>query len=375
MTNKDLIKQYANTGAVFTKHQISSLNKNEKTTYFRRRHAQARQVTHYRLQAYELELAPKRFAQMVVDELVDNGETLRGEEPEYLSDEKFLEYFSSRRQYTNSKTIHAAKRPHLNKELIKILTSYNNIIERHRGLVYFFKLMSMSEIVQYLRVNFDSPYGVTDFYSKHMYHPEHMVDLEWGEEITRTIIKYKIKHYLWLEVTEEELEFLTKDELATYINDLCDSDYFLNMKFYLFEIMTPAQHELWVKKFLSSQIFHANKYHHLLAAEKIADVITNKELVVKMVNKLIDNKIKISSELLENLPEKERHEYIMKAVERAENIDFDTFKKYLTPEQQIDFVLLRYKKELGYHPYLAMMDETSSKTVRDRIAKNPLDYI
>jgi hypothetical protein len=37
MTNKDLIKQYVNTGAAMSEHQLSQLNDNLLTTYFRRR--------------------------------------------------------------------------------------------------------------------------------------------------------------------------------------------------------------------------------------------------------------------------------------------------------------------------------------------------
>jgi hypothetical protein len=49
MDNKDLIKQYVNTGAILTGHQIGSLNKNARLSYFRRRFQQIKASLYYRL--------------------------------------------------------------------------------------------------------------------------------------------------------------------------------------------------------------------------------------------------------------------------------------------------------------------------------------
>jgi hypothetical protein len=58
MNNKDLIKQYLNTGAILTRHQIETMSESGKQTYFRRRLVQYSQSHYYRFHDYEIELVP-----------------------------------------------------------------------------------------------------------------------------------------------------------------------------------------------------------------------------------------------------------------------------------------------------------------------------
>jgi hypothetical protein len=61
MDNKDLIKQYANTGAVLTAHQIKSLSNNLKNTYYRGRIAAAVHPYGLPFESHEGKLMPNKY--------------------------------------------------------------------------------------------------------------------------------------------------------------------------------------------------------------------------------------------------------------------------------------------------------------------------
>src|SRR6476660_1348674 len=108
MTNKDLIKQYVNTGLQLPPYQIERLNNNEKQSYYRTRLNMVRanpDEDYYELSDEEINLMPENIFMAYVERRLKDYKPLEYYEVKGLSDRYkrlYFELFISIRQYINN---------------------------------------------------------------------------------------------------------------------------------------------------------------------------------------------------------------------------------------------------------------------------------
>jgi hypothetical protein len=90
MTNKDLIKQYVDTGLQLPEYQISKLSNNFKGTYFRKRFIAVKQGS--RLSDYEYILLPDKLKLEYIKMKISNGRALSDQEYSDAPDDLKQEY-------------------------------------------------------------------------------------------------------------------------------------------------------------------------------------------------------------------------------------------------------------------------------------------